>query len=464
MATDAELTRQRPWYVTALIWASSLFLLGLVVYVFAKPAPQRRDYPDRIPVRFWHMWTAEWKVVIDRIVEEYNRSQDKYEVIALSVPNSSASGGGTQNASQKVLLTIAGGNPPDCMAQWNPVLPSWAEKGLIRPLDEVMTPEEEADIRRRAYPIALKIGSYRDRLYGILVGINAFACYYRPEHFREAGLDPDDFPDTLEEFWEASKRLSKYNEEGRLTRLGYAAEIPMRFVPIMGGGFYDEDTGKINFDAPSLLKAAEFVYETHKYYGFEEVLRFRAGLNTEGGASGWPFMSGQYSIAFEGQWRVEQAAKYAPDLDYRTAPMPSPGGERPLAGWSNGNFVVIPTGAKQPEGAWDFIKFWSGISDPERAAEFFTWGGWLPMTRDTGEAPAFREYVKTYPQFQTFLDLLPSENLEPMPPVTYQVFVGDAFSRMNEALVRGSKTPEEAVAFFRDEIEGELERRDRLGQ
>ena len=46
-----------------------------------------RKYPNRIPVRFWHMWSAEWKDVVDRIVDRYNRSQDKYEVIALSVPS-----------------------------------------------------------------------------------------------------------------------------------------------------------------------------------------------------------------------------------------------------------------------------------------------------------------------------------------------------------------------------------------
>ena len=464
MATDAELTRSRPWYVTLSVWVSSLFLLGLLIYVFAKPTPLKRDYPDRIPVRFWHMWTAEWKVVIDRIVDAYNQSQDSYEVIALSVPTNSASGGGTQNASQKVLLAIAGGDPPDCMGQWNPVLPSWAEKGLIRPLDEIMTPEEEADIRRRAYPIAIKLGSYQDRIYGILTGINAFACYYRPTHLAEAGLGGIPFPTTLEDFWETSKKLTRYDTEGRMTRLGFSAQNPLQYVPIMGGGLFNEETGSLNFAAPALLKACEWVYQTTQYYGFEELTRFNSGLNSAGGATGWPFISGQYSIAFDGQWRIEQMARYAPDLKYKTAPMPSPGGDRQLAGWSNGNFVVIPTGAKHPEGAWDFIKFWSGVTDPERAAEFMTWGGWLPMTRDTAEAPAYREYVKRYPQFQTFLDLLPSENLEPTPPVTYQVFVGDTFGRLNEALVRGSKTPAEAVEFFRAEIEGELARRERLRQ
>ena len=33
-------------------------------------------------------------------------------------------------------------------------------------------------------------------------------------------------------------------------------------------------------------------------------------------------MSGQYSVAIDGQWRVEQLARYAPDIEYRVKPLP----------------------------------------------------------------------------------------------------------------------------------------------
>ena len=156
-----------------------------MVFVFAAPGAPRAHYPHRIPVRFWHMWTAEWKTVVDRIVTRFNESQDKYEVIALSVPSTSADA--------KFLLAVVGGDPPDLMAQWNPIIPTWAQSGMLRPLDDLMTSSERERFFREAYPIAKKIGVYQDRLYGMAIGVNIWALYYRPDQLREAGLDPSPF-------------------------------------------------------------------------------------------------------------------------------------------------------------------------------------------------------------------------------------------------------------------------------
>ena len=114
------------------MWATAIVAIIGAVVVLALPGPPPRKYPDRVPVRFWHMWTAEWKDVVDDIVDRFNVSQNVYEVIPLSIPYTAAD--------SKFLLSVAGGAPPDVMAQWNPVIPKWAENDLIIPLDELMTP------------------------------------------------------------------------------------------------------------------------------------------------------------------------------------------------------------------------------------------------------------------------------------------------------------------------------------
>jgi ABC-type glycerol-3-phosphate transport system substrate-binding protein len=123
---------------------------------------------------------------------------------------------------------------------------------------------------------------------------------------------------------------------------------------------------------------------------------------------------------------------------------------------------IIPRGAKSPEGALDFIKFWSGFTDPEQAAKFHNWGGWLPMFPEVAAAPDYQAYIEKFPQFKTFLDLLPSENLIPMPPVTFQPLIGIVMQRTEDSLMRGSMTPEEAMDFFEFEIRKELARIERL--
>ena len=143
-------------------------------------------------------------------------------------------------------------------------------------------------------------------------------------------------------------------------------------------------------------------------------------------------------------------------------PTPAEGG-RDRAGWSNGNFMIIPAGAKHADGAWEFIKFWSGLAEPERAAEFYTWGGWLPLNTHVAQSPIYRKYVEDHPTFQTFLDILPSPNIEPTPPVPYQVYLQDRIKATYESATLGSLSPEKALERLEHEIAGEIRRRKEFG-
>ncbi len=436
--------------------AAALLIVGL----FAMPSRATREvserkYPHRIPVRFWHMWSAEWKAVVDKIVDRYNRSQDKYEVIALSVPGAAAD--------TKFLLGTVGGSPPDVMAQWNPVIPTWADSGVLTPFEELMSPAEKQTFEREAYPVVKRVGAYRGKTYGIPIGINLMAVYYLPQQFREAGLDPDHFPTSLEALTAAASKMTKRDPRGNLIRLGFLPGTLQQTVPLFGGGFYDFEKGKLRLNTAANLRALSYLTALRRRVGFDDVVRFQAGLNTTSFTGGWPFIGGAYAAAVDGQWRVEQLEKYAPKLEYRTALIPPPRGGVAGAGYGNGNFMVVPRSAREKAGAWDFIKFWSGISNPERAAEFYTMGGWLPLSDRVANAPAYQAYVRKYPQFRTFLDAIRSSHIEAAPPVPYQVFVNDQITKIEDLALRGTETPEQALAQLESSVAKEIHRRRELG-
>ena len=534
---------------TGVLLAMLLVGAACLVLSFAVSAPSRRKYPDRIEVRMWHMWTAEWKDVVDKIVDRFNESQDKYELVALSIPGPAA------NA--KFLLAVAGDDPPDCMAQWFPVIPKWADSDLLLPLNELMTDREWANFKANAYPIAKKIGIYKGNLYGVTTGLNIWACYYRMDHLypvlepvesgfigaadrlyrlalklaplskpataeQQAGfhkaldwlqrrvqrLVPLDRlmareerasfhetaypvvhsiaihnrklhgiitglsilrglnfpPKTLEKLCALGRKLNRF-KDGDLTRLGFLPRWWAHYVPGFGGAFCDwqGDSSKLTLDRPENLAALKFLVERRKELGFDNIQRFQSGLQ-QGFAGEWPFISGQYSVLADGQWKIVQLTDYAPEVWYGTAPIPPPAGGKAGFGWSNGNFMIIPKNAKCPAGAWEFIKFWSGLAEPERAAEFYTWGGWLPLSPAIAKAPAYRRYVRQRPQFQTFLDMIPSENIHPTPPVAYQDYLFDRIGQADDSAMRSILTPKEALGRLIREIEIERKRRRETGR
>ncbi len=443
---------ERRWWRRIAI--AALFAVALGAVLLGKPPAPSQAAPGRIQVRFWHMWTAEWKVVVDRIVARFNESQERYEVIALSVPPT--------GAESKFLLAVVGGDPPDVMAQWQNVIPTWADSGMLTPLDTLMSDEERATFEREAYPVVKKIGTYRDHLYGLAIGVNTWACYYRIDHLREAGLDPAAFPRTLEDLVGWGKKLHRVDGAGNLTRLGFLPGWLMMYAPLFGGGFYDAQRQELLLDTPANRRALEYMVERRRELGMDRITRFDSSQNSGFGVE-WPFVSGSYSITVDGQWRVEQLAKYAPGLAYGVAPVPPAAGGRELAGYANGNFMLVPRGAKQARGAWEFIRFWSGLAEPERAAEFYTWGGWLPISPAVARAEAYQRYLARYPQFRTFLELMPSKNLETVPPVAFQTYLLDRISAADQSASRGALSPAAALQRLAREMADERARRKELG-
>jgi multiple sugar transport system substrate-binding protein len=429
---------------------------GFLIAFWFLPHATEATKPARKKVVFWHMWTAEWKDVVDKVVARFNASQTEYEVEALSVP--------TAGADSKFVLGVMGGDPPDLMAQWNPVIPSWADDHLLTPLDDLMSPSERDHFYRDAYPVVKKVGSYHGKLYGMSIGMNMVAVYMLPQQLRDAGIDPDKSITSLEQMDEIGAKLNRFDSNHNLTRIGWFPSNIGEFAPLFGGGFYDWKANRLSIVTPQNLAALTYLANQRKALGYDQVVRFSASLDVNSFAGGWPFISGVYSALPEGQWRVEQLEKFAPKLEYRTFPVPSPKGGVPNAGISGGNFMIVPRGAKQPKGAWEFIKFWSGLSDPDRAAEFYTWGGWLPLTPQVANAPLYRAYLKKFPQFKTFVDLMPSPAIQVAPPVPFSEFLNDEITKMEDSAERGTMSPKQALETLSAKIEAELSRRRELGQ
>lgn len=398
------------------------------------------------------MWSAEWKDVVDKIVDRYNKSQDRYEVIALSVPG---------GADAKFLLGAMGGDPPDVMAQWNPVIPTWAEGGMLVPFEELMSSSEREKFERESYPIVRRVGQYHGLTYGFPIGLQVKGVFYLPEAFRQAGIR--EFPKTWEELVEVTKRLTKRDASGAISRLGFMPASWAETAPLFGGGMYDFKHGHLDLSNPKNLECLDRLVEIRKRDGYDEVNRFQSGLNTASFAGGWPFIGGAYAATVDGPWRVEQLSKYAPNLEYATALVPPPQGGVAGAGLGSGNFMVIPRSAREKAGAWDFVKFWSGLTDPVTAAEFYVWGGWLPPSDAVANAPIYRDYIAKHPQFGTFVQAIKSSDIEAQPPVAYQVFVNDTVTKLEDLALRGEVSPKQAVEEVQAKVDEEIARRKRLG-
>ena len=259
-------------------------------------------------------------------------------------------------------------------------------------------------------------------------------------------------------------KLNKYDSKGNLTRLGFLINDLAYFSHYFGGGFYVHDDGTLELNTPQNLRALQAIVDYRKKIGFENVLRFQAGLNDIEGAASWAFMHGDLSITFDGQWRVEELRKFKPDLEYRVIPIPPPKvGGTPLGALVGGNYMIVPISAKQKQGAWEFLKFWSGLDNPDRAAAFYNMGGWLPYSPAVAKSPTFQKWLKGDRQFQAFLDILASPNCKAPPPIANLQFLSDLIDRAEDQATRGAETPKQALEELETKYKEESVKRRELG-
>jgi multiple sugar transport system substrate-binding protein len=437
----------KPWLnAVAVIVAAGLIAWG----------PEKSQtvlHNGRTPVIFWHMWKEkEWQDVVEGIVKRFNESQSEYQVIPLAIP--------PDDAVTKFLLAETGGDPPDLVSQWMPVLDVWTDRGLIEPVENEMTPAERTKFLAEAYPIIQRHSVYKNKIMAMTIGVDIHAIYYRLDDLKEVGRDEDHLPKTLEELTNLAHQLDRKNPDGTLKRVGFLPQNFEQLAPSFGQTFPDASNLTLKCKANS--DAAEYIYSQDKRVGFENVTRFLSSQPADVGIDA-PMLTGNYSMILDGQWRVKQMATFAPDLNYTVAPIPPPDGGRPNASYTNADLLIIPKGSKQARGAWEFIKFWIGFDKPEVGAVNTADMAWLPYCAKVAQCAAYQAYLKKYPRFRAFLNMMGSPNLAIPPQGPLASYISDQMQQMNDGLNRGSFTPEQAIDSLQSAIDAETVRQRRLG-
>ena len=407
-------------------------------------APRDQVPPGRSEVVFWHFWGGKDRPVVEAIVDRFNAAQSDYFVRAIAMPGN--------NLDLKFFLSVAGADPPDVINQDDPIVADWAHRGALVPLDELATSGEAAELGEWLFPAARALAEYEGRLYALCNGLDVRALYYNADILDEFGLEP---PRTIAELDHVALVITPPDSAPPRSRYGYLPD-PRRIWSwgiVFGGEFYDRAADEVTVDSPQVVAALDWMASYSRRYGADQVARFRKGDQALPGAA-FPLLEGRYAMIMDGQWRVaeiaavQRAAKERGERTprYGVAALPSPPDGRQNAGWVNGNFFVVPRGARNPAGAWSFMKFWSGFGGHEvDAARNCAAGGWIPASRRVVDEAEFQDYLRRHPLFAEFVELAANPNQRPTPAIIGAQYLQDEVIRAAEDALYKLTPPAEAL-------------------
>jgi multiple sugar transport system substrate-binding protein len=420
----------------------TVVLLALSVvgfWIVFRPDPAPAD--GKVHIRYWEKWTGFEEKAMRDIVNDFNASQDRIHVDMLAV----------SQVNQKMLLATAGGNPPDVAGVWDFDVVVFADYNAIRPLDDYAS---AAGIGPEDYlPAYWNLCKHRGQVFAMPTTPASVALHWNRKLFREAGLDPDRPPETLEELDAISEKLVK-TDGGEIKQMGFLPAEPGWWNWGWGywyGGELWDGTGKVTVVTPENVRAFRWVKGYSDRYRGQGLSVFQSGFGNFSSPQN-AFLSGQVAMVQQGVWMANYIDKNNPSLDWDAAPFPYPA-DRPELKHRTPvglDVLVIPAGAKHPNEAWEFIRY----VQSQPAMEKLCAGQWKHSPLSQVSDRFYREHKNK--RIRLFYDLARGDNTFSWPRVgiwrEWQAELNTSF----EKIWTTGQSPEEALGYVEKRIQPKL--------
>jgi ABC-type sugar transport system permease subunit/ABC-type glycerol-3-phosphate transport system substrate-binding protein len=405
------------WFALVLM---GLLVLAVVVWTYKSTHHQRAD--GRQEIVFWN--AVHLGPEIYTALHEFELENPQYHVIASTSVSPDLTGDG-----QRLLCATAGGVPPDLVFFDRFAIGEWASRGALTDLTPYIQDQKKNDPYRidlsQYYPLTLEEARYRApgsnapaQLYGLPTGLDIRMLFINADHLRQAGLvDPKTHepipPKTWEELRRYASLLTKRDDKGRITRLGFAPNFGNSWLYMYafeaGGNLLNDDGTRVTMDSPPVARALRYMMDVYDDLGgAKQVDGFQSSFQS---GTLDPFLQGQVSMKIDGDWSLEMIAAWKRDMDFIIVPAPIPAdrlaaGNQPIT-WAGGWSLVIPSTAKQKDGAFKLIQFLSS----RKMYQFTEMGN-----RETAESEG-RIYLPHPNANRVFYEALVKQQIEDNPEI-----------------------------------------------
>ncbi|GIQ70093.1 ABC transporter substrate-binding protein [Xylanibacillus composti] len=302
----------------------------------------------------------------------------------------------------QIRVSLMSKEAPDVITELESRVKNLASQNLLMNLDGFYDEHLDKD---DFIASALEINTYEGSIYGVPFRHDGSGVLYNKTMFEEAGLDPDHFPETWDEFVTAMELLTKdTNGDGTIDQyalawpLGNQANAVTRFIQLLyseGGDILNEDGTRSALNSPEAVEALEKLVATIKN-GYAPTSTMELDNTTLRGL----FVNERIAAYIGGQFDIAPIQEENPNIQLGTAVIPGPNG----MGTStvNGFSLIVPEQARQKEAAMELVKF---IAEPEHMAELTAT---FPGTRSALEHEKFAD-----PLLKPFADQLEQGKSEP---------------------------------------------------
>jgi len=386
-------------------------------------------------ITLWHFWASPIRHTgLERIIAMCHQALPNINVTDVVKPF-----GDIWTAN--IAAVAAGSGMPDVIVEDRPRLAAAAADGIEQDLQPYID-RDNLDTSR-FWPFTWDQTLYNGHSYGLPFETDVRVLFYNKTLFQQAGLDPDKPPTTWDELWADADKLDAKNPDGTWNRIA--------FFPLQGNigpdvwaqtnGYTWVQDGRPVVNDPKVVDTLNWIKKwVDRYGGWSNIQAFRASF---GAPPNDAFMSGKVAM-------VADVAGYASFLNFYRPSITLDDGSNARINWgvallpnngtpssTSGGFALsIPTGAANPDAAWEFIKCATG---PVAAVSWSRDTYAIP----TDQAAARDPVLMADPNWQFFIQAMQTSTGGTFVP-KYPNW-GEQLDQRYENIWNGTTTPEQAL-------------------
>ncbi|OJF15082.1 ABC transporter substrate-binding protein [Couchioplanes caeruleus] len=352
-------------------------------------------------VELWHFFTEREAAAIDAVIKDFAAAHPKIKVTVKAGQDDS-----------KMTQAIGAGNGPDIGLSYSTDIVgkfcssgAWVDLAPYAKRDNVDLNQLNATTRQYT--------EFAGKRCAMPFLADAYGMFYNKDLFAEVGIAGP--PKTLDELTDAAKKLTVKNPDGSLKRVGFLPlfdfyeNAASHLAPAVAATWLTTGGKSAVGGDPAWKTLLTWQKSLVDWYGYDNLQKFRAGLGDEFSADN-AFHKGQVAINIDAEYRLAFVKDQAPGLKYGVAPIPTTDPARYGAGYVTGNIVGISKNARNPEAAWELIKFLT--TDDKTIVKLSNALKNIPTTVGSTRDPE----LQVEPEFKTFMDIFAHPHSSTSPP------------------------------------------------
>jgi multiple sugar transport system substrate-binding protein len=365
-----------------------------------------------VTLTVWHVWTAPSEIKAFKTALSGFKTQ--YPWITLKVvgfPDSTT-------FDQQVIKAVQAGGGPDVMISFLPdFVGQYAHDGILLDLNPYLQRDHLST--GTFAPGSLTYTQFEGKRVALPVLSDAYGLYYNKMMLAQAGITGP--PKTMSELMTDAQKLTVRNPDGSIKIAGFVPLIQQEIAGVddlsrpWGGQYFDAKGNPQLATDPAWAAGMTWQKQLVDWYGYKNIIKFSSTYTPQEFNASNSFETGKVAMVFDGEWRTALIKNDGSKVDYGTAPFPVADDHPELygSGRVSGTITGIPKTSKNPDAAWDLVKFMS--TDTGFLVALANGLGNVPTTTAAAQSPNLK--IMT-PQFKTFIDIWNNPKSGNSPPLT----------------------------------------------